>query len=1294
MLFRKNPPVAGRRRPQRNFETLERRQMLAADIIDAAAILKSSVYQFSNPEAAIAAIQRVRTNASDETYSIPTPVDEGGPLPESDGRATANDFRTHLSASTARMNLDGLRADPRFAALDGSGLATVVLDTGIDLDHPHFGPDVDGDAIADRIVFQQSFTGSASADDDNGHGTHVQATVASSDPTFQGVAPSANLIALKTNGSNGSGRFSDLERALQWVVVNGPAYNVGSVNMSLGDGQFFTEATTRYGIGDELAALAAMDIVVVSSSGNDYQFNSQNGVGYPSADPNSFSIGSERVSGGLSSFSQRDPELTTVFAPGEPVTAAWPGGGVRRLQGTSMASPHVAGAVLLVQQLADEVLSRRLSFDEVETLIRQTGPGRGLIPETGAQYRGVDMLQLAEAIVGMDVASVDLVAGGLTITGGNAREASGTAMVQVTNNGTTAAPATQMDLLLSRNATISMTGDLRIASATVPAIAAGQTVSVSIPFTLPDANAVIWDLDDQYALGVHVDAGISLDETDEANNLNQAIGTDIVERTIDNLPIDLIGQSLAIDFNDGFWGGQVVVDYTIANLGDGPAGASSVAFYLSRDSVIDPAVDIAIGTDALASVPGGGSLSDSAFLVLPDPNDAIWVDGQNGYTIGMVVDSAGDVLESDEGNNQNRGDGLDATSIVLDAPASSIYGTVYHDADNDGVIRPRADHRFTITHTVPGPINPFSPPVVMIPGLPRYASDAQVRVRVRGQFGPPSTSLSIGFDSYIETFFSGVAPEGDNVILAERTRSLSGPAWEAAIADGEIRLVVDPNVGGSFTTNGSDFVEVTISYVVADENLAYGTFQAPGEVLANRNTPVTIASMGEAIGDGTIELWAIGLLGPADRTATLNIENELTVELLDNNESNTFLVVDAGSIDVDAATLNRWLADGELTATVNFANGVSQQREGNSFEVRLRYPIASDDGLSGKVVHLDIDGDGIVDQTTTTLADDPATPANEAGNFAFINVPAGSHTLSVAQTAGINVTSPSNNQQSTNVVTGQSPRGIHFGVFLIPDTAPPRIEDVWVHSDAWGDSLRNSFAADGRFSLRGPDQLVSIPWIGGIDEVVLQFSEDIGDSFRIDDFVLRGADELNLVRPESIRYEPETFRVIIRPVAAIEADRMMISVRDTVTDAFGNRLDGEWVDAQDAASGDGTAGGHFHFRFSVLVGDANGDGTVTSGDLALFVASSGQSLGSGTYNVRADWNGDGTVSSGDLLVFLSNSGESLPSSYPPPPSFNDGTGSGSGSGAGFDGRNHGGKGSNLKLFTDNRDAVFAGLIAR
>ena len=245
------------------------------------------------------------------------------------------------SGAAGLIRLDALRADPRFEGLLGASYASVIIDTGIDLDHPFFGPDSDGNGVADRIVYQYDFLdGDNNASDLDGHGTNVAGIVASQNAAYPGVAPGADIIVLRVLSEEGKGNFSNVEKALKWVVQNTSTYNIVSVNLSLGDQENHTTPQTLYGIDDELSQLASNRVIVVAASGNDfYEFNSAQGVYYPAADPNAISVGAVFASGSgrqsyenddgspsaiaytsgpdrIAPFSQRDASLTTVFAPG------------------------------------------------------------------------------------------------------------------------------------------------------------------------------------------------------------------------------------------------------------------------------------------------------------------------------------------------------------------------------------------------------------------------------------------------------------------------------------------------------------------------------------------------------------------------------------------------------------------------------------------------------------------------------------------------------------------------------------------------------------------------------------------------------------------------------------------------------------------------------------------------------------------------------------------------------------------------------------------------------------------
>ncbi|MCA9096413.1 MAG: S8 family serine peptidase, partial [Planctomycetaceae bacterium] len=301
----------------------------------------------------------------------------------------------------------------------------VIIDTGIDLNHPFFGPDLDNNGVSDRIVFSYDFSGSDDPDasDFDGHGSNVASIVASSDATHPGMAPGASIIALKVFPDQGGGAsFQDIEQALQWVADNAAAYNIVSVNMSLGEGNYST--VTNGPLSSVMASVAAQGVIIVSASGNGFfGAGSQQGVSYPSADPNSLSVGAvyDANIGGVSygggatafstaadritPFSQRSGTLTTIFAPGAAITGASANGGTLIEHGTSQASPHIAGIAVLAQQMADQFRGQRLTQSEFATLLNTTGDSINdgddeddNVTNTGLNFRRVNVFSLANEL--------------------------------------------------------------------------------------------------------------------------------------------------------------------------------------------------------------------------------------------------------------------------------------------------------------------------------------------------------------------------------------------------------------------------------------------------------------------------------------------------------------------------------------------------------------------------------------------------------------------------------------------------------------------------------------------------------------------------------------------------------------------------------------------------------------------------------------------------------------------------------------------------------------------------------
>ena len=300
-----------------------------------------------------------------------------------------------LATASNSTNLASFQANN--PSIDGTGTTIAVLDTGIDLDHPFFGSDANGDGISDKIVASQDFHGDGNgASDPDGHGTHVSGIAMSSDASLPGVAPGANVAAIQVLGANG-GFTSSVEAGLQWVISNASALNITSVNLSLGDGSNSNIESAAGLISDELAALRSMGVITFAAAGNSFAtFNAQ-GLGDPAIDPNALAISAlDSANEGAASFSQRSETLTAVFAPGTFITNAAPGAGAatQTLSGTSMASPYVAGVSSLMRQL-----NPNLSVDDFETFLTQSASTFS-DPATGGTYRVVDVIALASLVSG------------------------------------------------------------------------------------------------------------------------------------------------------------------------------------------------------------------------------------------------------------------------------------------------------------------------------------------------------------------------------------------------------------------------------------------------------------------------------------------------------------------------------------------------------------------------------------------------------------------------------------------------------------------------------------------------------------------------------------------------------------------------------------------------------------------------------------------------------------------------------------------------------------------------------
>ncbi|MGI3225736.1 S8 family peptidase [Streptomyces sp. GTA36] len=296
------------------------------------------------------------------------------------GTGAAGDGATRFAGSTGveKLWLDGRRkasldksvpqigAPTAWAAgFDGTGTKVAVLDTGIDTTHAD---------LASQVIEEQDFSSSSGTGDKFGHGTHVASTVAGtgarSGGKFKGVAPGAKILNGKVLDDTGFGSDSGIIAGMEWAVAQG----ADVANLSLGGEDTpgidpMEEAVNRLS--------AESDTLFVISAGNSGEFG-EGTVGSPGSADAALTVGAVDKADQLAGFSSRGPRVgdggvkPDLTAPGVAITAAAAAGsilegqypsdipGYLTIDGTSMASPHVAGAAAILAQQHPDWTGERL----------------------------------------------------------------------------------------------------------------------------------------------------------------------------------------------------------------------------------------------------------------------------------------------------------------------------------------------------------------------------------------------------------------------------------------------------------------------------------------------------------------------------------------------------------------------------------------------------------------------------------------------------------------------------------------------------------------------------------------------------------------------------------------------------------------------------------------------------------------------------------------------------------------------------------------------------------------------
>ncbi|MGW6198492.1 S8 family peptidase [Kribbella sp. NPDC055110] len=281
------------------------------------------------------------------------------------------DGRTHATLDRSTKQIGAPTAWKQ--GYDGHGVKVAVLDTGYDAGHPD---------LAKQVVASESFVPDQAVQDLHGHGTHTASIVAglgtASDGQRKGVAPGSELLIGKVLDNSGGGYDSEAIAGMEWAVQQGAKV----VSMSLGgwpsDGTDpMSEAVDRLS-----KSSGALFVIAAGNSG------AEETVGSPGSASEALTVGAVDRDNSLAKFSSRGPRLgdgalkPEVTAPGVEIAAARAAGTEQghilgqyytAMSGTSMATPHVAGAAAILAQRHPDWTGPQLKAALASTAVPSAG---------------------------------------------------------------------------------------------------------------------------------------------------------------------------------------------------------------------------------------------------------------------------------------------------------------------------------------------------------------------------------------------------------------------------------------------------------------------------------------------------------------------------------------------------------------------------------------------------------------------------------------------------------------------------------------------------------------------------------------------------------------------------------------------------------------------------------------------------------------------------------------------------------------------------------------------------------
>ncbi|WP_433826373.1 S8 family peptidase [Actinoplanes sp. CA-015351] len=262
----------------------------------------------------------------------------------------------------------------------GAGVTVAVIDTGVDANHPDLAANVLSgyDAIANTA---------GKSTDANGHGTHVAGTIAAvtgNNVGISAIAPDVKILPVKVLDAKGSGYMSDTAEGIIWAADNGAQV----INMSLGSSAKVAAVTNA------ISYARSRGVTVVAAAGNSRASGSP--TNYPAADEGVIGVAATDSADKVASYSNAG-SYVDVAAPGSAILSTYPtalGNAYMNMNGTSMASPHVAAAAALLK-----AYNSALTPDQIQAALEKSAVDLGTAgKDTDFGYGRIDAAAALAAV--------------------------------------------------------------------------------------------------------------------------------------------------------------------------------------------------------------------------------------------------------------------------------------------------------------------------------------------------------------------------------------------------------------------------------------------------------------------------------------------------------------------------------------------------------------------------------------------------------------------------------------------------------------------------------------------------------------------------------------------------------------------------------------------------------------------------------------------------------------------------------------------------------------------------------